>query len=874
MNQKKLRHRIEQAIAEGWSELDLSDTKLTSLPPEIGQLTNLTQLDLSFNKLTSLPPEIGQLTNLIQLDLSFNKLTSLPPEISQLISLIQLDLSNTNLTSLPPEIGQLTNLTQLDLRNTKLTSLLPEIGQLTNLTQLDLSNINLKSLLPEIGQLTSLIQLNLSNTNLKSLPPEIGQLTSLTKIYIAEEDAFSGWLRDKGLHLDNNPLEIPPPEVAAQGIAAIKTYFEQLEEVGMAPLYEAKLLIVGEPGAGKTSLAKKIDDPDYQLQPDEKTTQGIDVIQWQFPFDDDHPFQVNIWDFGGQEIYHATHQFFLTKRSLYLLVADTRQEDTDFYYWLNVVELLSDNSPLLIIKNEKQDRHREINERRLRGRFTNLKETLPTNLSDNRGLDNILSQIRHHISHLPHIGAKLPKTWIQVRRALEDDPRNYIPLEEYLDICTQNGITAPDYQRQLSRYLHDLGVCLHFQDDDLLDRTVILKPEWGTEAVYRVLDNPTVIRNLGRFTRSDLATIWHEEKYIRMRPELLQLMLNFQLCYQIPTTNDTYIAPQLLTENQLEYTWPEGDTLHLRYTYDFMPKGIILRFIVILHRYIARQRYVWRSGVLLTKDQTGAEVIEDQDRRQINIRAVGQYKKELLTIITHELDEIHANYHNLQYNKLIPCNCSTCKNNQQSTFYPFERLRKFIFDKQDRIQCPESYEMVNVRNLIDDVIDIKHLPATDPLSPIYDFREAMLVNPKFQLTKKGDVTMTDQSNTSAGDTFNMSGDFRGAILNIKSTLDNVSQSVGALPNADQTVKDELRALIDQLNETLQQAPEGKDEAAVAVAQSAEMLVKTATEEKPNKAMVQITGEGLKQAAQNLADVMPNVLTIATSIVTTVAKLIG
>jgi GTPase SAR1 family protein len=41
-------------------------------------------------------------------------------------------------------------------------------------------------------------------------------------------------------------------------------------------------------------------------------------------------FRVNIWDFGGQEIYHQTHQFFLTERSLYALVADTRTENTDF----------------------------------------------------------------------------------------------------------------------------------------------------------------------------------------------------------------------------------------------------------------------------------------------------------------------------------------------------------------------------------------------------------------------------------------------------------------------------------------------------------------------------------------------------------------
>nr|WP_225894080.1 hypothetical protein [Atlanticothrix silvestris] len=65
-------------------------------------------------------------------------------------------------------------------------------------------------------------------------------------------------------------------------------------------------------------------------------------------------FRVNIWDFGGQEIYHQTHQFFLSKRSLYALVADTRKENTDFYWWLNVVELLSDNSPVIIIKNEQQ----------------------------------------------------------------------------------------------------------------------------------------------------------------------------------------------------------------------------------------------------------------------------------------------------------------------------------------------------------------------------------------------------------------------------------------------------------------------------------------------------------------------------------------
>ncbi|WP_062294873.1 COR domain-containing protein [Nostoc piscinale] len=216
-------------------------------------------------------------------------------------------------------------------------------------------------------------------------------------------------------------------------------------------------------------------------------------------------FRVNIWDFGGQEIYHATHQFFLTKRSLYALVADNRKEDTNFYRWLNVVELLSDSSPVLIVKNEKSDRTREINEPQLKGQFNNLKETLATNLAKNdQRLNNVIKEIKHQITSLPHLGTPLPKTWVKVRETLENDPRNYISLDEYLNICQQNGFTRHEDKLQLSGYLHDLGVCLHFQDDRILEKTLILKPKWGTDAVYRVLDDPQVINNLGKFTWEDL----------------------------------------------------------------------------------------------------------------------------------------------------------------------------------------------------------------------------------------------------------------------------------------------------------------------------------------------------------------------------------
>ncbi|HJW28451.1 MAG TPA: COR domain-containing protein, partial [Saprospiraceae bacterium] len=315
-----------------------------------------------------------------------------------------------------------------------------------------------------------------------------------------------------------------------------------------------------------------------------------------------------------------------------------------FYWWLNTVELLSDNSPVLIVKNEKDERFLQLDEGALRGRFTNLKEVLSANLASNRGLNQILDTIRCHVSHLPHVGTALPKFWVKVRAALENDPRNHITLDKYLDICKQQGFRRREDMLQLSEYLHDLGVCLHFQNNDLLMKTVILKPEWGTTAVYKVLDNNEVKRSFGRFSRADLAIIWHEDEYAEMRGELLRLMMNFKLCYELEESGQ-YIAPQLLSKQRPNYDWDARDNLLLRYSYQFMPKGILTRFIVAMHFCIAEQRQcVWKSGVVLERDDTRAEIIEDYDRREIQIRVAGRHKRDLLTVILHELDRIHDSF--------------------------------------------------------------------------------------------------------------------------------------------------------------------------------------------------------------------------------------
>jgi internalin A len=485
MESKSVLDLIAQAAEEQWEILNLSGMNLSELPQEIGNLTNLTSLRLCYNQLKALPKLIGNLSSLTCLDLSHNQLKALPTSIGKLTNLTSLFLSYSQIESLSKSVGKLTNLISLDLSNNQLQALPESISNLTKLSSLFLSDNQLTVLPESIGNLANLSSLFLGHNQLTVLPESIGNLANLTSLIINE-----------------NPLIQIPPEVVQRGGLAVRDYYRQRLEEKTDYIYEAKLLIIGGGGAGKTSLANKLIDSTYKLKLEgsnrpEKSTEGIDVLRFDFPHPSGHPFRINIWDFGGQEIYHATHQFFLTKRSLYLLVADTRQDNTDFNYWLEVIELLSGSSPTLIVKNEKQDRPCQVNENQLRGRFLNLEKILPTNLFDNRGLSEILTAVEYHISQLPHIGQPLPKTWVRVRAALEADTRNYITQTEFLALCDTHGFKRREDKLQLSSYLHDLGVCLHFQDDPILKNWIILKPEWGTIAVYTVIDTPKVQQALG-----------------------------------------------------------------------------------------------------------------------------------------------------------------------------------------------------------------------------------------------------------------------------------------------------------------------------------------------------------------------------------------
>src|SRR5665647_14644 len=117
--------------------LNLSYSKLTTLPDSIGQLSQLRELYVAGNQLTTLPDSIGQLTQLRELYVGYNQLTTLPDSIGQLAQLQVLYVEHNQLTTLPDSIGQLAQLQVLCIYNNELTSLPDSIEQLSQLQTLN-----------------------------------------------------------------------------------------------------------------------------------------------------------------------------------------------------------------------------------------------------------------------------------------------------------------------------------------------------------------------------------------------------------------------------------------------------------------------------------------------------------------------------------------------------------------------------------------------------------------------------------------------------------------------------------------------------------------------------------------------------------------
>ncbi|MEG4808995.1 leucine-rich repeat domain-containing protein, partial [Microcoleus sp. F8-D3] len=308
--------------------------------------------------------------------------------------LTQLYLSDNQIASIPEALGQLSNLTVLYLWNNQIASIPEALGQLSNLTQLYLSDNQIASIPEALGQLSNLTRLDLSDNQIEKIPECLETLPKLEK-----------------LDLRRNPLPISPEVLDNQDEpgtpAAIFNYLRKLRSGEVRPLNEAKVLLVGQGSVGKTSLIERLTHNKYN--PNEPQTDGLNITDWKITVNT-KPVKLNVWDFGGQEIYHATHQFFLTKRSLYLLVCNCRtsEDENRLEYWLKLIESFGDASPVILVGNKCDEQPLDLNRKALRDKYPNIKAIIETSCESGTGIDELRSAIHTEISQLKEVYDLLP----------------------------------------------------------------------------------------------------------------------------------------------------------------------------------------------------------------------------------------------------------------------------------------------------------------------------------------------------------------------------------------------------------------------------------------------------------------------------------
>ncbi|MEY3241880.1 MAG: hypothetical protein RIR11_3319 [Bacteroidota bacterium] len=603
---------------------------------------------------------------------------------------------------------------------------------LTNLTEIVTLDLRSNQICDgsSLSHLTSLQTLYL-NFNQIMDGVFLKRLTNLKMLYLSFNKISDGAFLEKlqnlqTLDISDNPLTNPPKEIVQQGNAAILNYFQQIAaQGGTAPLYEARLIMVGEPGAGKTSLTEKLLDETHEVKPDDpkkKSTLGINVKEnWSFedcrrPGDE---FKAHIWDFGGQEIQYMTHQFFLTPESLYVLVADDRKQHTLFPYWFEVIRLLArdevnGHSPVLVVLNERNNKsitNFDLNDYRLRYPDMDIQvcevDLCERNLSRFRQLRE---RVQEALCHLPQAGRLLPAKWPLIREdlfLLKEQGYNYITMAKFRELCAVHKVTREEDLALISLYLHRLGAILHFQQDRSLRNFIVISPTWALKAIYVVLEDKAVEKANGFFMEADLDRYWNDLTDLE-RDNILNMMEkeSFEIVY--PVTGG-YIAPQLLSKVRPALDWDSSTSLKCRFYYRFMPKGILTRLIVRKHAHIKTQEWVWARGVVLHFAGCDILVVEQDTEKdgiiQIEVQGKGRDGIRALDFVRNEIDEIHAKWFSkIDFQPMVPCDCEDCRATVEPTYFRLESLVKRLDQNRQEIECEKGkVKDVPVRRLLEGV---------------------------------------------------------------------------------------------------------------------------------------------------------------------------
>ncbi len=649
--------KIAEAIRFRDTRLNLDNKRLTTLPESLGQLTQLQELTLNGNRLSTLPKSLAQLTQLVRLALVGNQLSTWPEWLGQLTNLRMLSLSGNRLSTLPESLVQLTQLRELHLNSNQLTALPESFGRLKQLQELHLGSNQLSALPESFGRLTQLVWLDLYGNQLRTLPESLQRLSLLKRVFLHGNSALG--IPNEVLQHDREPAKI------------LDYYFSTRAGAGRA-LRELKLIVVGRGGAGKTSLIRRLKR--LALDRHESETHGIVISPLKLHCGDG-PVTARVWDFGGQHVLHAMHEFFLTARSLYLLVLGERDDmaERDAAYWLQLIRSYAGAVPVVVAVNKSQGRPREkeMDRETLEANYGPIVGWVATECDDNvTGSDESIESLRTALTvaadGMKEVRNVFPAKWWEIKQWLEGMVEPYLDFPTYQTRCGELGESDGAKQEQLAEWLHDLGVALNYARDPRLHDTTVLRPDWLANGIYALLraNDPRHAERLAPdavLTTERLGPIYAASEKLQMLKAadypaekwefLLRLMNMFQLAFPLDDAATRLLVPTLLPVEPPGGSDepPDADRTRLRYEFEVVPGPLIPRFLVRNFSLIDGERR-WRRGAILRYATAHARVWATQDERWVHVTADGPQKErdELLTMIRGELASLFTEYKDLR----------------------------------------------------------------------------------------------------------------------------------------------------------------------------------------------------------------------------------
>ena len=541
-----------------------------------------------------------------------------------------------------------------------------------NLRSLNLSFLSLTSLPPEITQLSGLSSLFLEDNRLEALPKEIVNLRNLRMLLLHGNTQL------------NLPSEILGPTWAeidgtgrspASPSGILDYYFASVGEKGGA-LREIKVLVVGRGGAGKTSVIRRLKH--LPLDPDQSETHGIAI--------EELPVKTSIgkvtarvWDFGGQHVLHAMHEFFFTGRSLYILVLGEREDmaERDAEYWLQLIRSYAAEAPVIVVLNKSGRRARELDipRKRLMESYGPILSWVSTECAEENlekgGIAYLEKSLAEAVDGMPEIRARFPKKWMQIKDWLSGMEESYLDYASYESHCGELGEKDPQKQAELASFLHDLGVALNYRKDPRLRETTVLRPDWLADGIYALMRandtrHPEAMAPGGRLSAAQMPAIYAAAEKLGMLmaaeyPQeqhafLLRLMAAFQLSFPLDEKLQEHLVPALLPVEAPEgEPWsPDGPQISLRWVFPVVPGPLLPRLLVRTFSLVQEDQF-WRRGAVYEYGPATAKVWAENERiiylrisTQSGELAGKEAADELLSMIRGSLRDLFREYRNLK----------------------------------------------------------------------------------------------------------------------------------------------------------------------------------------------------------------------------------